>query len=72
MEKREKAQKALEIAKDYKSHSNKDLIFVMDFILEDFNLTKETLFKLSSHLDKLELTYNLILKEYQSRNNVNK
>jgi hypothetical protein len=39
----------------------------MDFIQEDFNLTKETLLKLSTHLDKLETTYNLILKEYESR-----
>jgi hypothetical protein len=28
--------------------------------------------KLSTHLDKLELTYNVILKEYESRNNGNK
>jgi len=72
MEKKEQAEKALRIIKDYKSHSNKDLTFVMDFIQEDFNLTKETLLKLSTHLDKLELTYNTILKEIESRNNGNK
>ena len=62
--------KALEIIKDYKSKSNKDLKFVMDLINEDFELTKKSLVKLSEHLDKLETTYNVILKEYQNRTNV--
>ena len=62
--------KALEIIKDYKSKSNKDLKFVMDLINEDFELTKKSLVKLSEHLDKLEITYNVILKEYQNRTNV--
>jgi len=67
MTKKEEAEKALRIIKDYKSQSNKDLMFVMDFIQEDFNLTKETLVKLTHHLDKLELSYDTILKEYNSR-----
>ncbi len=58
MTKKENAEKALKIIKDYKSFSNKDLQFVMDFINEDFNSTKETLIKLTHHLDKLEVTYN--------------
>jgi hypothetical protein len=62
--------KALEIIKDFKSKSNKDLKFVMDLINEDFELTKKSLVKLSEHLDKLETTYNVILKEYQNRTNV--
>ena len=68
MTKKEEAEKALRIIKDYKTSPNKDLTFVMDFIQEDFKLTKETLVKLTEHLDKLELTYNTILKEYESRN----
>lgn len=67
MTKKENAEKALKIIKDYKSFSNKDLQFVMDFINEDFNSTKETLIKLTHHLDKLEITYNTIKKEYDSR-----
>ena len=39
----------------------------MDFMKEDFEQTKETLIKLTHHLDKVELTYNTILKEYESR-----
>jgi len=65
-------EKALEIINEYKSKPNKDLKFVLDLINEDFELTKNTLVKLSEHLDKLETTYNVILKEYQNRTNVTK
>ena len=64
---KETTEKALEIIKDYKSKSNKDLIFVMDIIQNDFTVTKESLLKLTHHLDKLELTYETILKEFKSR-----
>jgi hypothetical protein len=69
MNKKEQAEKTLKIVKDYKVSPNKDLTFAMDFIQEDFKFTKETLIKLTEHLDKLELTYNTILKEYESRIN---
>jgi hypothetical protein len=69
MDKKQQAEKALKIIKDYKGSPNKDLTFAMDFIQEDFKFTKETLIKLTEHLDKLELTYNTILKEYESRVN---
>lgn len=59
--------KIVEIIKDYKSRSNKDLTLAMDFIQKDFELTKESIIKLTNHLDKLESSYNTILKEYQSR-----
>jgi len=39
----------------------------METINKDFEYTKDTLIKLSHHLDRLELTYNTILKEYQQR-----
>jgi len=61
--------KIVNIIKDYKSSSNSELTFVMDFIQEDFTKTKESLFKLTEHLDKLESTYNLIITEYQKRKN---
>lgn len=71
MEKKD-TNKAIEIINDYKSRSNKDLIFVMDLIKEDFEQTKTTLIKLTEHLDKLETTYDVILKEYNNRTNVKK
>jgi hypothetical protein len=64
--------KIVEIVKDHKNKSNKDLKLAMDFIQEDFKLTKENLIKLSHHLDKLELTYNTLFKEYESRGMVTK
>ena len=68
MSKKENALKTLRIVKEYKSQSNKDLLFAMDFIQEDFELTKNTIIKLTEHLDKLEITYNTILTEYENRN----
>jgi hypothetical protein len=66
---KEEYEKALEIIKDYKSRSNKELIFAMDKINEDFEFTKKQLIDLSIHLDRLEESYNLILKEYKTRTN---
>jgi len=67
MTKKEESDKIIKIIKDYKSSPNKDLIHAMDFIKEDFNFTKETIINLTKHLDKLELTYNTIHKEYENR-----
>lgn len=71
MGKKEDSEKVLKIIKDCKSSPNRDLTFAMDFIQEDFNNTKETLIKLTHHLDKLENTYNFLLKEYNSRTKPN-
>lgn len=60
--------KIVEIIKEHKSSSNSDLKLAMDFIQKDFELTKETIIKLTNHLDKLEVSYNTLLREYQSRN----
>jgi len=59
------------IIKDYKNSSNKDLTKVMDYINEEFNTTKKNIIDLTYYLDNLEKTYNLILKEYQKRNDGN-
>lgn len=72
MEKKDKmdkieSSKIVEIIKEHKTRPNKDLILALEFIKKDYELTKENLIKLSEHLDKLELSYNTILKEYESR-----
>jgi hypothetical protein len=67
MTKKEKSEKALQIIKEYKTSSNKDLTLAMDCIQEDFEYTKNLVIKSTEQLDKLELTYNTILKEYQKR-----
>lgn len=67
MSKKEEAQRILNIIQNYKSSSNKDLVNVLEFLGEDFTNTKNTVLKLVEHLDKIELTYNTIIKEYESR-----
>ena len=71
MNKKEKSEKVLKIIGDIKNSSNKDLMLVMDTIQEDFEFTKKIVIDSTHHLDKLELTYNTILKEYQKRTKVN-
>lgn len=58
----------LEIIKDFKDRPNKDLEKVLESLSEDFELTKKNLIDLTKHLDKIELLYNTIYKEYVSRN----
>jgi hypothetical protein len=60
-------EEVLEIIKDFKNRPNKDLIKAMDLIIQDFEYTKNTVINLTRHLDKLESTYNKILKEYNDR-----
>ena len=71
MDKKEKTEKVLQIIKEHKTSSNKDLILAMDYIMEDFEFTKKVVLKGTEQLDKLELTYNTILKEYQKRTKIN-
>jgi hypothetical protein len=57
-----------EIIREHKTRSNKDLVVALEFVKKDFELTKESVIKMTEHLDKLEVAYNTILKEYKSRN----
>jgi hypothetical protein len=61
------SEEILQIISERKERPNKDLEVAMKFIQEDFNQTKDTLMKMSLHLDKLEKTYNVLLKEYKDR-----
>jgi hypothetical protein len=67
MDKKEKSEKIIQIIKEHKTSSNKDLVLAMDYIMEDFEFTKKLVLKGTEQLDKLEMTYNTILKEYQKR-----
>lgn len=71
MDRKEKSEKLLNIIKDYKNSSNKDLMMVMDHLQEDFEYTKNIVFRGTEQLDRIENTYNMILKEYQKRMNPN-
>jgi hypothetical protein len=65
--KRIKATEVLQIIKEYKEKSNKDLQIALEFINEDFKITKDSIIKLTHHLDSLENTYNMLHKEYTNR-----
>lgn len=67
MDRKEKSEKILNIIKDYKNSSNKDLVSAMDHLQEDFDFTKNMVLKGTEQIDRIELTYNKILKEYQKR-----
>ena len=60
--------KLKDIIVDYKSSSNKDLIYALDSLSTDFENTKEMIIKLTHHLDSTENIYNKILSEYNNRN----
>jgi hypothetical protein len=71
-QKKVQSTEVIRIIHEHKDRSNKDLKLAMDFIKEDFEHTKESVIKLTHHLDKLEQTYNVLLKEYERRNNIPK
>jgi hypothetical protein len=62
-------EKVLEILKDYKNKSNKDLLFALEFLKNDFEKTKDLLIKLTYHLDNTEISYNKVFDEYNKRMN---
>lgn len=62
-----KIEKVVEIVKDYKNKSNKDLTDVLKFLSEDFDKTKSLIVKLTYHLDSTENSYNKILDEINKR-----
>jgi DNA anti-recombination protein RmuC len=59
--------KLLEILKDYKNTSNKDIISALDFLYNDFEKTKDLIVKLTHHLDSTENSYNKLLEELNNR-----
>lgn len=61
------SEKIKEILVEYKTKSNKDLILAMDFLSKEFDNTKHLVIELTKKIDKIESTYNKILKEYESR-----
>lgn len=61
------SEQILQIISERKERSNKDLELAMKYIKTDFDYTKDNLLKMSEHLDKLENTYNVLLKEYKTR-----
>jgi len=63
------SEKLKSILNDHKNASNNDLIFGMDHLNNEFELTKKTLIQLTEYLDQLEVSYNKLLNEYNLRTN---
>jgi hypothetical protein len=59
----------VEILKNYKNKSNKDLKTAMNFLHNDFEETKKLILKLVNHLDSSEKSYNKLLEEFNKRLN---
>ena len=57
------------ILSDYKNKPNRNLVEVMDYLKEDFEKTKDTIIKLTYHMDMTEKEYNKIYEEYKKRIN---
>lgn len=64
------SEKIKEILVEYKSKANKDLVVALDFLSKEFDETKKLVIELTKKLDKVESTYNKILKEYESRQSI--
>lgn len=62
-------EKVLNILQNYKNKSNKDLIFVLDFLKNDYEKTKDLIIKLTHHLDTTEQSYNKVFDEVNKRSN---
>jgi len=68
MTKEEITKKTIEVINDPSSSTNSELKLALDIINSDYETTKDTIIKLTYHLDSLEENYNKLLKEYNKRN----
>lgn len=55
------------VLSDLKNLPNAKLIEMMDKLSEEFDIIKANIIASTYHLDKVEETYNRILKEFDSR-----
>ena len=60
-------EKLLEITKDVKNKSNKDLFIVVNELYDEFENTKQLIIDLTRHLESVELIYNEVNDEIQNR-----
>jgi oligoribonuclease NrnB/cAMP/cGMP phosphodiesterase (DHH superfamily) len=58
------------VIKNLNESSNKEILYSLEYLSQDFEQTKNTIVKLTYHLDSTEQLYNKILKEYEKRTNV--
>jgi hypothetical protein len=59
--------KIINIANNSENSSNKDLVDVRDFLIEEYTKTKEIIIDLTKHLDGVEELYNKVNNELEKR-----
>lgn len=59
--------KLINIANNSENSSNKDLVEVRDFLIEEYTKTKEIIIDLTKHLDGVEELYNKVNNELEKR-----
>jgi uncharacterized membrane protein YgaE (UPF0421/DUF939 family) len=59
--------KLIEIAKDVKNKSNKDLFIVVNELYGEFEKTKKLIVDLTRHLETVETLYNEVNTEIEKR-----
>jgi hypothetical protein len=59
--------KVINIANNSENSSNKDLVDVRDFLIEEYTKTKEIIIDLTKHLDGVEELYNKVNNELEKR-----
>jgi hypothetical protein len=57
----------IDISNDVENRSNKDLVNSRDFLIEEFQKTKDIIIDLTRHLESIENLYNVINKELEKR-----
>lgn len=58
----------MEFFKDYKTRPNNELFDMLTLLKKEFDTTKDTMVKLSHHLDDVESKFKLIEDEIKKRN----
>lgn len=64
---REELTKISEKQKNLKDLPNNELVEMMDVLSNEFELTKDSIIKMTYYIDNIEYLYNNILKEFQNR-----
>lgn len=65
--KREKLEEITKNQTELKDLPNAKLVEMLDFLSQEFDDTKDHLINMTYYLDNIELMYNNILKEHESR-----
>jgi predicted nucleic acid-binding Zn-ribbon protein len=58
----------MEFFKEYKTRPNKELFDMLTLLKKEFDTTKDTIVKLTHHLEDVEVKFKLVESEIKKRN----